>query len=105
MAPAREEVFPLHPHCRSSELCLEWEARLGRQLPFRQAEEAVGFFTHGATDVEDNTIARHLGVIGGLVDRRPCASALCLQLLEGAMGDEQWTSSSRPTTLHHRWCC
>jgi hypothetical protein len=68
-APARREVFPLHPHCRSSELCLEWEARLGSQLPFRQAEDALRFFTHGATDVEDCTIARHLLAVGGLVDR------------------------------------
>lgn len=68
-APSRREVFPLHPHCRSSELCLEWECRLGSQLPFRQAEDALRFFTHGATDVEDCTIARHLLAVGGLVDR------------------------------------
>ena len=67
--PAREEVFPLHPHCRSSELCLEWESRLGSQLPFRQAEEAMDFFSHGAVRVEDTTIARHIGVIGELVTR------------------------------------
>ena len=65
--PARSEVFPLHPHCRSSELLLEWETRLGAQLPFRQAEDALQFFTHGAASVEDNTIARHLGVVGGVL--------------------------------------
>jgi hypothetical protein len=66
-APAKAEVFPLHPHCRSSELCLEWESRLGSQLPFRQAEEAMDFFSHGAVRVEDTTIARHIGMIGELV--------------------------------------
>lgn len=68
-APARDEVFPLHPRCRSSELCLEWESRLGAQLPFRQAEEAMDFFSHGAVRVEDTTIARHIGVVGALVDQ------------------------------------
>jgi len=65
--PARAEVFPLHPHCRSSELCLEWEARLGSQLPFRQAEEALRDFTHGACVVEDTTISRHLSAVGSLL--------------------------------------
>lgn len=69
-APARDEVFPLHPKCRSSPLLLEWEARLGSQLPFRQAEDAMEFFSHGAVRTEDTTISRHMGVIGALVDRR-----------------------------------
>lgn len=68
-APARAKMFPMHPRCRSSELLLEWEARLGCQLPFRQAEDAMDFFSHGAIRTEDTTIARHLGVVGGLVDR------------------------------------
>ena len=68
--PAREEVFPLHPKCRSSELLLEWEARLGSQLPFRQAEDAMEFFSHGAIRTEDTTISRHLGVVGALVERQ-----------------------------------
>lgn len=67
-APAREQVFPLHPHCRSSELCLEWETKLGSQLPFRQAEDALNYFTHGAATVADTTIARHTAAIGGLFD-------------------------------------
>ncbi|MCP5066636.1 MAG: hypothetical protein GY946_08725, partial [bacterium] len=67
-AHARPEVFPLHPHCRSSELLLEWETRLGSQLPFRQAEDALEFFTHGAATIEDNTIARHLGVVARLIN-------------------------------------
>lgn len=68
-APARAAVFPLHPHCRSSELLLEWETRLGAQLPFRRAQEELDFFSHGAVTLEDTTIARHLGVVGGLTTR------------------------------------
>lgn len=67
-APAREQVFPLHPHCRSSELCLEWETTLGSQLPFRLAEDALTYFTHGAATVADTTIARHTAAVGGLFD-------------------------------------
>jgi hypothetical protein len=69
-APARAAVFPYHGRCRSSELALEWEARLGSLLPFQQAEEAMRFFTHDAAPVEDTTIARHLYAIGRLLDRR-----------------------------------
>ena len=65
--PARAEVFPLHPKCRSSELLLEFETRLGAFLPFRQASEALTFFTHDAVRTEDTTISRHLGVIGAHV--------------------------------------
>ena len=67
--PAREQVFQLHPACRSSELCLEWETRLGSQLPFRQAQEGLAYFTHGATKLEDSTIASHCGLIGAVIDR------------------------------------
>lgn len=67
--PSKKRVFPLHPACRSSELCLEWETRLGSQLPFRQAQEGLTFFTHGATQLEDSTIARHCGLIGAVIDR------------------------------------
>ena len=69
-APARKAVFPLHPKCRSSELCLEWETRLGSQLPFRQAQQGLSVFTHGATKLEDSTIARHTALIGAVLDRR-----------------------------------
>ena len=68
-APARELRFPLHPAVRSSDLLLEWESRLGSQLPFRQAEAASEFFSHGAVRVEDTTISRHIGAIGGALDR------------------------------------
>jgi len=67
-APAREQVFPLHRHCRSSELCLEWEAKLGSEHPFRTAQAALTYFTHGAVKLEDNTIARHMVVVGSMVD-------------------------------------
>lgn len=67
--PAREQVFPLLPKCRSSELLLEWEARVGCQLPFRQAEDALTFFSHGAVRTEDTTISRHMGVVGAMLDR------------------------------------
>lgn len=67
VCPARSEVFPLHPKCRSSELLLEWEARVGAHLPFRQAEDALAFFSHGAVQTEDTTIARHIGLVGGLL--------------------------------------
>lgn len=69
-SPARAEVFPLHPKCRSSELLLEWESRLGANLPFRQAEDALDFFSHGAVRTEDTTISRHIGVVGGILDHR-----------------------------------
>jgi hypothetical protein len=67
--PAREEVFPLHQHCRSSELCLEWETRLGCEMPFRHAQQGLTYFTHGAVTMEDTTIASHLLTVSQLVDR------------------------------------
>lgn len=68
-APARDEVFPQHPRVRSSELCLEWETRLGAAMPLRLAQESLTFFTHGATKLEDTTIGRHLFAVGDLIDR------------------------------------
>ena len=38
--PARK-LFPYHRKCRSSVLCLEWEARLGAQHPFLQGRGAL----------------------------------------------------------------
>lgn len=69
-APGRDVVFPMHPLCRSSELCLQWEARLGCAQPFRQAQQALTFFTHGKAKLEDTTIARHSGVVGTLISRK-----------------------------------
>ena len=66
-APARR-LFPLHQHCRSSQLCLEWEARLGSEHPFRAAQQALTFFTHGAVSLEDTTIASHMVTAGSVVD-------------------------------------
>jgi hypothetical protein len=67
--PARQAVLPLWKRCRSSELLLEFESRLGSDHPFRHAEQALTFFTHGAVRLEDTTIARHMVTVGGLVDR------------------------------------
>ena len=68
-SPARKAVFPLYSKCRSSELCLEWEMRLGSQLPFRQAQDSLSFYTHDAVQLEDSTIARHLATVGAILDR------------------------------------
>lgn len=67
-APARS-LFPLHQHCRSSQLCLEWESRLGSEQPFRAAQQSLTFFTHGAVSLEDTTIASHMVAVGSMVDR------------------------------------
>lgn len=67
--PARR-LFRLHQHCRSSQLCLEWEARLGSEHPFRAAQQALTFFTHGAVTLEDTTIAAHMVAVGSTVDWR-----------------------------------
>lgn len=66
--PARAEVFALHSKVRSSELCLEWETRLGSRMPFQEAEQLLGFFTHGAVGIADNSINAHMTAIGGIVD-------------------------------------
>ena len=67
--PARDALFPAFSACRSSVLCLEWETRLGSDHPFRAAQQALAYFTHGAVRLEDTTIARHLVRIGQLVTR------------------------------------
>jgi hypothetical protein len=67
--PAVDSVLPLHPRCRSSELLLEWECRAGAEAPYRRAAETLGFYSHGAVDLEDTTIADHLGKVAPLVDR------------------------------------
>jgi hypothetical protein len=58
--PCKETFLALYLRCRSSELCVEWETRLGSDHPFRLAQDELNFFTHGAVTTEDNTIARHL---------------------------------------------
>jgi hypothetical protein len=67
--PAQQVLFPAFKTCRSSGMCLEWETRLGSDHPFRTAQEALTYFTHGAVRLEDTTIARHLVRIGQLVTR------------------------------------
>lgn len=69
--PARD-VFPLREYCLSSELLLEWETRLGSDHPFRRAQDAMTFFTHGAVTEEDTTIADHMVAVGRLMDRDWC---------------------------------
>lgn len=67
--PARDAVVPYFRSCRSSELLLEWESRLGSDHPFRQAQQALSFFSHGAVRREDTTISRHMVRVATLVDR------------------------------------
>ena len=67
--PAREQVFPLHQRCHSSQVCLETETKLGQEMPFRRAQRDLSFFTHGAVTLEDTTIERHMVTISRLVDR------------------------------------
>jgi hypothetical protein len=67
--PAVGTALPLHPHCRSSELLLEWECRAGADAPYRRAAETLGFYSHGAVELEDTTIADHLAKVSGLVDQ------------------------------------
>ena len=67
--PARQEVFVAFRRCKSSRLCLRWEAELGSRLPFREAQELLELFTHGAVSIEDTTIAKHCRGVGGMVDR------------------------------------
>lgn len=67
--PARD-VFPLYPKVRSTDVCIEWESMLAADNPFRKAAEALGFFTHGAVDLEDNTIERHAVMVGSAIPQR-----------------------------------
>jgi hypothetical protein len=67
--PARRELLPTLGRCRSTTLCLEWEARLGKDLPFRRAADALGFFSHGAVREEDTTLAAHAVAVGSVIDR------------------------------------
>lgn len=67
-APAKA-LFPLHGATRSSLPCLEWAAALGHEHPFRTAQNALSFFTHGAVTLEDTTIERHAVAAGKAVTR------------------------------------
>ena len=57
-------LFPMYEHGRSSRMRLEWECALGSEHPFRSAEQAIRFFTHGAVTVSDSTIERHAVAVG-----------------------------------------
>lgn len=67
--PARKQIFPLHHRCRSSQMLLEFETKLGQEMPFRKAQKSMEFFTHGAVSLEDTTIERHMVAVSRLVDR------------------------------------
>jgi len=64
-----QDLFPGQKSCRSTPLCLEWETWLGSDYPFRSAQEALTYFTHGAVRLEDTTIERHMVSVGELVTR------------------------------------
>lgn len=66
-SPSRR-LLPYHGSCRSSPLCLQWEARLGLQHPFRRAEEMMAFFTRGASTIEDTTISRHMLALSRMIE-------------------------------------
>lgn len=68
-SPAREQLFPYHKECHSSELCLEWTSRLGSQQTFRDSEASLSFFSHNAVNLADNTIAAHTVKLGSVIDR------------------------------------
>lgn len=57
-------LFPMYEHTHSSRMRLEWECALGSEHPFRSAEDAIRFFTHGAVTVSDSTIERHAVAVG-----------------------------------------
>ena len=70
MVPARDGgAFAFYPRTRSSAVCLEWETRLGGDLPFRKAERELEFFSHGAVTMEDTTIERHMVAVASAIDR------------------------------------
>ncbi len=67
--PARDTALSLLKRCRSSDLCLEWEARLARDEVFRGAPAPLSFFTNGAVKLEGTTIARHGVAVGAQVSQ------------------------------------
>jgi hypothetical protein len=69
VSPGKEKLFPVHPKCRSSPLCLEWESLLAAEHPFRTSQQAIGFFSRGTVDIEDTTIADHAVTVGQMIDR------------------------------------
>lgn len=68
--PARAQLFPYQRMCRSTELCLEWETRLGADHPFRLAQEELSYFTHDVLHLEDTTIAAHMVKVSQLIERK-----------------------------------
>lgn len=70
--PGRGTVLPEHARVRATDLLVEWSSRLGAEMPFRNAQDALAFFTHGAVTIEDNTLQRQAQLAGALVTRRDC---------------------------------
>lgn len=68
--PAAEVVLPLISKCKSSPLCVEWEALLASMCPYRTAQQLLRFFSHGSAALEDTTIARHATRIGHAIDQK-----------------------------------
>jgi hypothetical protein len=68
VSPGKKSLFPLHPNCRSSPLCLEWESVLAAEHPFRTSQQALGFFSRGTVDIEDTTIAAHAVTVGQMIE-------------------------------------
>jgi hypothetical protein len=68
--PAREKVFPLLRHCKSSQMLIELVTKLGQEMPFRKGQKALPFFTHDAVTLEDTTIERCMVTISRLVERQ-----------------------------------
>ncbi len=60
IVPTQTQFMVRYPACHSTLLCLEWEARLGADHPFRMAQEQLNYYTHQAVTLEDTTIARHM---------------------------------------------
>lgn len=126
--PARA-MFPLRRHIRVTELLLEWEAALAADHPFRKAAEALLFFTHGAVDIEDNTLERHALFVGSalprswmyrtvdqirriLVERATCDANTDLPIVYASTDahalrrfvDESWTAAWKMSNGIRLWC-
>ncbi|MFT5458167.1 MAG: hypothetical protein ACI9K2_004672, partial [Myxococcota bacterium] len=72
VTPARGVVVPKRARVRATDLLVEWSSRLGSEMPFRAAEKAMTFFTHGAVSIEDTTLQRQAQLAGRLVTRHDC---------------------------------
>lgn len=67
-APARDRLLPGYRECRSTPMCVEFEAFVAKSFAFRTAEDTLRYVTHGAVTVADNTIGRHSVALGKSID-------------------------------------